>query len=75
MVKLLIMTVYFVYFNLLQELIGLGAGYWSFPNPDVVLGYVSIFHYTFPIEELVFWIILAAPTAASYYELFADDLK
>lgn len=73
--KLAILTIYFTYYNLITEWIGLGAGYWDFPNPNVVIGYVSILQFKFPIEELVFWIILAAPTAACLYELFADDLK
>lgn len=73
--KLFFLAVYFTYYNLLSEWVGIGAKYWEFTNPDVLIGYVTLFHYKIAFEEFFFWIIIAAPAIACIYELFADDLK
>ena len=39
------------------------------------MGMVTYFGRTFPIEEIIFWILLYPPTIVSYYEEFIDDKK
>lgn len=54
------------------ELSGLYANQWEF-NEGKFVGLVGISGLRFPIEELVFWIILGSVWILSYYEYFADD--
>jgi len=54
------------------ELSGLHANQWEF-NEGKFVGFVGISGLRFPIEELVFWIILGSVWILSYYEYFADD--
>lgn len=66
---------YFLYSSLLYEIIALRLNHWGFPNKEKFIGYVTIFGESFPIEELVFWMILTALAVLSYYEYFDDDGK
>lgn len=70
--KILYTTLYFSYLSLLYEITALKLGWWYFPGHNFV-GMVSIFGTTFPIEELIFWIILFAPAVACAFEYLDDD--
>ncbi len=72
--KIFYSLVYFSYLSFLYEIMALTYGWWSFPGTDFV-GYVTFFHVTFPIEELVFWIILFAPSVICAFEYLDDDCK
>jgi len=63
---------YFSPLFLFFELSGLYANQWEF-NEGKFVGLVGISRLRFPIEELVFWIILGSVWILSYYEYFADD--
>lgn len=63
---------YFSPLFLCFELSGLYANQWQF-NEGRFVGLVGIPRLRFPIEELVFWIILGSVWILSYYEYFADD--
>lgn len=60
---------FFVYFIL--ELLAVAFNYWIYPGNYI--GWVSFFQFTFPIEELFFWMLFYAASIVSYYELFIDE--
>lgn len=72
--KCFVTTIYFSPLFLSFELAGLYAGQWEF-NEGKFIGMVGISKLLFPVEELVFWIILGSVWILSYYEYFADDRK
>jgi len=59
---------YFFYFHLIHELIGLKLGWWSFPGTQFI-GHITLFDLTFPFEEFLFWITLGSFTFLSYFRL------
>jgi hypothetical protein len=63
---------YFIFVGLLNILVGLEVGHWSYPGHHYI-GWVQLGSYRFPREELVFWIILYAPFLVSQYEFFNND--
>jgi hypothetical protein len=65
-------TPYFFLIGLVNLLISLDQGHWSYPG-DNFIGWVNLFSYSFPIEELVFWIILFPSFLISQFELFNND--
>lgn len=58
----------------IAELVGVKFGYWIFPGDDY-LGRVTFFGQTFPVEEIIFWMLLYPAAIASYYEWYIDDQK
>lgn len=65
---------YFFVLFLLEELVGIHLNHWSFPGNQFI-GWVNLFGFQFPFEELFFFIILGAIGVLSYYEFFDDDRK
>lgn len=65
-----IMGIYFSILGIAHEYVGLALNHWSFPGEYIA--WVNIGFATIPIEEFVFYFILAGPTALAYYK-FADD--
>ena len=63
---------YFFAVGLLNLIVSLDQGLWAYPGQNFV-GWVRLGSYRFPIEELVFWIILYAPFLISQFELFNND--
>jgi hypothetical protein len=63
---------YFTAISLLEEVVSLHKGYWSFPGNHFV-GWAHLGNYSFPIEELVFWVILFSSVVLAYFEFFDDD--
>ena len=72
--RYVITAVYFFFFLILYEFIALETGQWIFPGQNFI-GFVEIFKYRFPFEELFFWMVFATPSFLAYYEFFADDKK
>jgi hypothetical protein len=70
--KFLKISIYFFCVGLLQELTALQLGYWNFPGENFI-GWVTIFGFRFPYEELLFWLILFSACVLSYFEFFDDD--
>jgi hypothetical protein len=66
--------IYFFCVLLLHEITGIKLEQWTFPGKNFI-GWVSLFGYSFPFEEFLFFIILTASSVITYYELFADDQK
>lgn len=65
---------YFFLVSVLAELTGLQLNQWTFPGQHFI-GWVELFGYRFPFEELFFWFIIGAISILSYYEFFDDDRK
>lgn len=63
---------YFITVGLLNIIVGLQKGHWSYPGHHYI-GWVQLGAYRFPIEELVFWIVLYAPFLVSQFEFFNND--
>jgi hypothetical protein len=72
--KFLLTAIYFFFLTLTFEIAALHAGQWAFPGKHF-LGFVEIFQYRFPLEEFIFWMMLATPSLLAYYEFFADDRR
>jgi hypothetical protein len=66
---------YFFVLSFIQELTALKYDHWSFPNSAQFIGTVQFLNFTFPFEELFFWIILGSFAMLSYFEFFDDDRK
>ena len=66
---LLIFPIFFI-----TELIGIKFNYWLFPGSEY-LGKVTFLGQTFPVEEIIFWMLLYPAAIACYYEEFIDDNK
>lgn len=66
--------VYFFYLSLVYEFTALSLNHWSFPGKEVV-GMVSVGKMVFPVEELIFFIMLGSLAILSFYEFFDDDCK
>jgi len=71
--KVLFLSVFFFFLNLVFEITALNANQWSFPGEYI--GSVWILGTYFPIEEFIFWIVLAAPSLVVCYEFLIDDGK
>jgi len=65
-------TPYFIFVGLLNIIVGLQKGQWSYPGHHYI-GWVQLGTYRFPIEELVFWIILYPSFLISQFEFFNND--
>ncbi len=65
---------YFAFLLFLFEIAALRNGQWSFPGNNFI-GSITLFGCSFPLEELLIWIVAATPGLISYYEFFADDRK
>src|SRR3989344_1185032 len=50
---------YFFFVTLIYEITALRLEQWSFPAKEQFIGHVSLFKHSFPVEELIFWIILS----------------
>jgi hypothetical protein len=70
--KFALIGVYFFYLLFLFELAALATGQWIFPGSDFI-GFVRLFGFRLPIEEVAIWMLLATASLLSYYEFFGDD--
>jgi hypothetical protein len=75
MAKFTKVAMYFFYVTFLYEITALKLNHWYFPKEGKFIGWITIFGEWFPIEELVFWLILCAMAILSYFEYFDDDKK
>lgn len=64
-------SIFFCYIHLLFELIGLKLNHWIFTGTHFI-GWISIGSLKFPIEELIFVMILGGFAACTYYEFFTN---
>ena len=71
--KFLPLAVFFFLLASSMEIRAVQYGLWSFPDINNYLGVITLSGAAFPIEEIIFWMMLAPSVALAYYELFADD--
>jgi len=71
-VKMVKAGAYFFYLSFIYELVALHYGWWSFPSENFI-GWVILFNFRFPIEELTWWIMLFALAVLSCYEFFDNN--
>ena len=69
----LLLVPYFSFVYISHELTALYLGQWRFPGDYI--GWVSMFGIQFPVEELIFWIILSSLAVSVYYEFLFDNEK
>jgi len=72
-IKLLKAGLFNVFLFLSYELVAIYLNLWSFPGN--YFSQIQLFGQSFPLEELIFWIILGTPVSLSFYELYVDDEK
>lgn len=65
-----VMGIYFSILAVAHEYVGLFLDHWLFPGE--YLAWVNVGFASIPLEEFVFYFILAGPTVLAYYK-FADD--
>ncbi len=70
--RYIILGIYFFFVLFLFEIAAIYAGQWIFPGPDFI-GFINLFGFQFPAEELIIWMVAATAALLSYYEFFADD--
>ena len=66
--------IYFFPLAAAMEVTALKLHHWEFPGKDFI-GWVNLFGYQFPFEELFFWFFLLPIAILSYYEYFDDDQR
>jgi hypothetical protein len=64
-------ALYFIPLALLEEIVSLRNGYWYFEGSHYY-GWVSMFSYHFPVEELIVWVLFSCPVVLAYYLFFTD---
>ena len=68
-ISMIPITIYLAIVNVLYEFVGLTLDLWSFPGAEF-LGYIPFFSHSLPIEEFVFFILLAAPAIIVFFKTF-----
>ena len=71
--KTVFASIYIGIVSLVYELIAVHIGNWWFPGKSI--GIIGIFGIVFPLEELIFWIVLTTPALIAFYEFFMEDNK
>lgn len=66
-------SIYLFIPSLLHELVSLENKHWIFER-GYHIGYLEIFKYTIPVEEML-WLIIIPMAIIIVYEIFLDDLK
>jgi len=69
--KIATMASFFFFVWLVAELVVVKNSGWIYPGQYI--GWVTLFDITFPIEELLFWMLFYAATIVAFYERFIDD--
>lgn len=70
--KLIKVAPYFVLISLIDLFTSLELGYWKYTG--IFAGWVSLFGYHIPYEELVYFVLLFSTAMITYFEFF-DDRK
>ena len=68
-------TIYFFPLIILHEFVEIGLNKWHLPQNGQYIGWVEIFDYSLPIEELLLFVVVTTTAILCYYEFFDDDRK
>lgn len=66
-------SIYFIFVYLSHELTALHLNQWRFPGDYI--GWINLGGVVFPVEELIFWIILSSLVVSTYYEICFDNQR
>lgn len=66
---------YFFALSFLYEMVALHLGQWFWPAENQFIGFVEMFGIRFPVEELLFWMMLGAVATLALYQQFAHHEK
>jgi len=72
--KFALAAAYFFYVNFTLEMTALSQGRWGFGGTHFI-GWVNISGLGFPLEEFIFYFIVATFAILAYYEYFVDDTR
>lgn len=73
--KFLLISPYFLFLLFSYEIVAVKLGHWYWTGRYIKNINFTLLGVWFPLEELVFWIILGSTVVLSYYELYVDDGK
>jgi len=65
---------FFIPYLLFYEITALRLGWWSFPAKDFI-GLITTAGVSFPVEELLVWIVFGSAGFMSWYEYVTDDQR
>lgn len=71
--SLFIVAPYFIALAFLNEFTALILGHWTFPGNQFI-GWIHLGNVSFPLEELLFFIILFSSAITAYFEFFDDAI-
>jgi len=71
--RIITVAPYFIFLFLTFEITALYLNQWMFIGQYI--GYVNLFSFRFPIEELTFWIFISSTVVLTDYKLFVDAEK
>ena len=72
--KLVPLGIYFFMVSALSEWVALTHNHWFFGGAHYILK-LNVWGTVLPLDEILFWWVLAAPSLICWYEMFADDWK
>lgn len=73
--RLAVIPPYFVLTFILFMIVAIRFGWWLYPESTSYLGWVTLGvagNISFPLEELLFWMVLYAPAIVTYYATFIE---
>ena len=68
-------SLFFMFLSFMYEIVALKLNIWRFIDPEQFIGHVNIFSVSFPIEELIFWIMLSSFCGILIYDVFDENIK
>jgi hypothetical protein len=71
--KLAILSFVFLIIWFFSQYFAVSYGYWGYTNGGHYLGWIQFLTVKYPIEELLFWMLLYSPSIVAYYEVTMDD--
>lgn len=70
--RFFVVGLYFFFLLFCFEIAALTTKQWAFPGTEFI-GFIQLFQYRIPIEEVIIWMCFASASLLSYYEYFGDD--
>lgn len=70
--KFFITAAYFFFTTFMYEVTALRLDWWRFPS-DEFIGWIQVAGVRFPLEELIFWLVLFSMAILTAFERFDDD--
>lgn len=71
--KMALCGIYFFFFFLALEVLGVNLKFWTFGIPASYIGWVRLFNVSFPFEEIFFWMAFYSSFLIFFYEKYIDE--